>query len=309
MAIAAAIRSVPDVIAQQVADPIDETAERLVRGEIGGWFQGGSELGPRALGSRSIVCSPCGRRTKRLLNARVKYREAFRPFAPSVLAEHATAWFDFGNTTPDSPFMLRVVPFRVEARERVPAVVHVDGTGRLQTLTPTDHGRFYDLVARFHEKTGVPMLLNTSLNVQGEPIVESPPDALWCLLGTGLDFCVIGDWIVTKQPGFRSILDYVPAVVAKEYSLRLDVVDSALLRSIRREDGVTVRALSPWGMVDQVLPLRLLPLLTSIDGRKDGRRLLRSLRKSHSAATLVRDLLLLRRMHIVELRSRHVPLN
>lgn len=307
--IAAAIRSVPDVVAHRTVQPINETAERLARGQIGGWFHGGSELGPRALGSRSIVCSPCGERTKRLLNARVKYREQFRPFAPSILAEHAATWFDFGDTTPDSPFMLRVVPFRKEVGHLVPAVVHVDGTGRVQTLTPSDNGSFYDLVARFHAMTGVPILLNTSFNVRGEPIVESPLDALWCLLGTGLDFCAIGEWIVTKRSGFGGILNYTPAVVALEYSLHMDIVDGALQRSVQREDGVRVRAQSRWGLVDQWLPLRLLPLLARIDGRKNGRALLHSFGGSYSRTRFVQDLLLLRRMHIIELRADHAREN
>jgi carbamoyltransferase len=297
-----AIRVVPDIDARKPGDLLGEVVDRLRQGQIGGWLQGGAELGPRALGQRSIVCSPCGPDAKEALNARVKFREHFRPFAPSVLADHAASWFDFGPSSPDSPFMLRVVPFRKEVRERIPAVVHVDGTGRLQTLTAGDNGRFYDLVARFHAESGVPMLLNTSMNVRGEPIVETPVDALWCLLGTGLDFCVVHDWLVTKRQGFRTILDYVPAVVAEEYTLRMGVADHSLQTAIQREDAVTVRTSTPWGKVDVVLPVRLLPLLSSVDGRRDGHALQGSLAGNPPAAGVVRDLLLLRRMHIIELR-------
>ena len=127
--IEAAIHAVPDVVARRPSDLLEEAADRLSRGQIGGWVQGGSELGPRALGQRSILCSPCGRQMKKVLNARVKFREAFRPFAPSVLEEHAPAWFDLASSPRESRFMLRVVPFREERRNCVPAVVHVDGTG------------------------------------------------------------------------------------------------------------------------------------------------------------------------------------
>ncbi|HEY3582052.1 MAG TPA: carbamoyltransferase C-terminal domain-containing protein, partial [Pyrinomonadaceae bacterium] len=132
------------------------------------------------------------------LNRRVKMREPFRPFAPAVLLEEAPKWFEFGGTSPESQFMLRVCEVKRERRDEVPAVVHVDGTGRLQTLTPETNGRFYDLVKRFHERTGVPILLNTSFNRMGQPIVETPSDAIECLLSSGLDCCVFADRIVFK---------------------------------------------------------------------------------------------------------------
>lgn len=282
-----AIDAVPDVVARRPADLLGEVADRLLRGEIGGWFQGGAELGPRALGQRSILCSPCAGDAKETLNARVKFREAFRPFAPSVLAEHAGAWFDFGGS-PDSPFMLRVVPFRADRRGGVPAVVHVDGTGRVQTLTAKDHGRFYELVARFHEKSGVPILLNTSMNVRGEPIVETPVDALWCLLGTGLHFCVLHGLIVTKRETFGSVLDYIPVLVA----------DAGGTPGADR----TVRASTPWGSVEQRLPPRLVPVLGAIDGRRDGHAVRAALADGRTSLELTHDLLLLRRMRVVRLQ-------
>lgn len=180
-------------------DVIKDAAELLCDGKIIGWFDGGSELGPRALGQRSILCDPRRPDGKDTLNRRVKMREGFRPFAPAVLLEEAANWFDYGASPLESPFMLRVIDVKPEQRERVPAIVHVDGTGRVQTLTQTNNGRFYELVREFHQKTGVPMLLNTSFNRMGQPIVETPRDAVETLLSTGLDCCVFEDRIVFKQ--------------------------------------------------------------------------------------------------------------
>jgi carbamoyltransferase len=179
-------------------DVLADAVDLLCDGKIIGWFDGGSELGPRALGQRSILCDPRQPGAKETLNRRVKMREAFRPFAPAVLLEEATSWFDFGETTPESPFMLRVVPVIDEQKDKVPAIVHVDGTGRVQTLTRENNGRFYELVKRFYQKTEVPMLLNTSFNRMGQPIIETPTDAIECLLNTGLDCCVFEDRIVFK---------------------------------------------------------------------------------------------------------------
>src|SRR5262249_33941133 len=148
-----AIAGVPGVVACVPDDLLGAVVDRLERGEIGAWFQGGSELGPRSLGQRSIVCSPVGPDVKATLNARVKFREMLGPFGRAVLRAGAAEWFDFGEPAVASPFMLRVVPFRPERRDAVPAVVHHDGTGRLQTVTP-DNGRFHDLVARFADRTG-----------------------------------------------------------------------------------------------------------------------------------------------------------
>ena len=180
-------------------DVISDAVQLLCDGKIIGWFDGGSELGPRALGQRSIVCDPRQPEAKDTLNRRVKMREPFRPFAPAVLLEEASNWFEFNGTTTDSPFMLRVVDVKPERRDEVPAIVHVDGTGRLQTLTRENNGRFYDLVQKFHEQTGVPVLLNTSFNRMGQPIIETPADAIACLLNTGLDCCVFEDRIVFKR--------------------------------------------------------------------------------------------------------------
>lgn len=197
--IASALATTRDVRVVKSQDVIADTVELLCDGKIVGWFDGRSELGPRALGQRSILCDARRADAKEVLNRRVKFREAFRPFAPVVLLEEVGNWFDMEDTTRESPFMLRVCRFKDDRRERVPAVAHVDGTGRVQTVERAANGRFYELVSMFHEKTGVPIILNTSFNVMGQPIVETPSDAVACLLRTGLDACVFEDCIVFKN--------------------------------------------------------------------------------------------------------------
>jgi len=173
-------------------------AQLLEKGKIVGWFSGGSELGPRALGQRSILCDARSADAKAVLNSKVKHREAFRPFAPAILEERAGDWFDFGATSSISPFMLRVCDVRSDRRHLVPAIVHVDGTARPQTVSRKHNQRLHSLLLEFENLTGVPLLVNTSFNIMGEPIVESPVDALRCLLSTGLDACVFHDRIVFK---------------------------------------------------------------------------------------------------------------
>ena len=197
--VSAALNETENVRVVNSNDVISDAVELLCDQKIIGWFDGGSELGPRALGQRSIICDPRRPDAKETLNMRVKMREPFRPFAPAVLLEEASNWFDFGDTAADSPFMLRVVDVKSEKRNKVPAIVHVDGTGRVQTLTRENNGRFYELVRKFYAKTGVPVLLNTSFNRMGQPIIETPADAIACLLNTGLDCCVFEDRIVLKK--------------------------------------------------------------------------------------------------------------
>ena len=197
--VSAAVDKHPNVRVFRSSNVISDAVELLCDGKIIGWFDGGSELGPRALGQRSILCDPRRPDGKDTLNARVKMRESFRPFAPAVLLEEAAKWFNFNGTTHESPFMLRVVEVKPAKQNDVPAIVHVDGTGRLQTLTREHNGRFYELVKAFNGQTGVPMLLNTSFNRMGQPIIETPGDAIECLLNTGLDCCVFEDRIVFKD--------------------------------------------------------------------------------------------------------------
>lgn len=206
----AAIDGAPAVVrVRGYGDPFDATTDLLDAGKIVGWFEGGAELGPRALGQRSLLCDPRPARMKDHLNARVKHREAFRPFAPLVLREDVLDWFDVEEEHADSPFMLRICAVREDKRAVVPAVVHVDGTGRLQTVSQAVHPTLHRLLTTFKARTGVPILLNTSFNVAGEPIVETPEDALWCMLYTGVDACVLEGRVVEKRDGYGSLLDLV----------------------------------------------------------------------------------------------------
>lgn len=198
-AIEHAISETPAVEMVQSTDVISDAASLVIDGKIVGWFQGRSELGPRALGQRSILCDPRRTDGKEVLNSRVKHREAFRPFAPVILLEEAPEWFELDGINPESAFMLRICMFKEEKKPLVPAVVHVDGTGRIQTVTKEANGPFYDLIKKFSERTGVPIILNTSFNINGMPIVETPQDALLCLLSTGIDYCVLEDAIVKKR--------------------------------------------------------------------------------------------------------------
>lgn len=175
---------------------LDRTADTVVKGNIVGWFQGRMEWGPRALGNRSILAHPGFPKMKDILNARIKHRESFRPFAPSVLAERLADIFeqDF-----PSPFMLHVYKIRPEWRERLSAVNHVDDTGRLQSVSRRENPLFYDLISTFETKTGIPVILNTSFN-ENEPIVCRPAEAIECFLRTKMDVLVIGSHYCQKAP-------------------------------------------------------------------------------------------------------------
>lgn len=175
---------------------LSKVASWLAQGKIVGWFQGGSEFGPRALGGRSILADPRNRKMKDILNRRVKFRESFRPYAPAVLLEDCGDYFEIDR---ESPFMLLIAPVRKEKRRVIPAVTHVDGTARLQTVTRSENDRFYDLIARFKQITGVPVLLNTSFNVRGMPIVETPKDAARCFKRSDMDYLVMENIVVEKS--------------------------------------------------------------------------------------------------------------
>ena len=195
---------------------IDKTAILLSNEKAIGWFQGRMEFGPRALGGRSILGDPRSDTMQKNLNLKVKYRESFRPFAPSILREDLSEWFDMNV---DSPYMLLVANvvskkkiemnndqkklFGIDKlnikRSEVPAVTHVDYSARIQTVTKDTNSRFYDLILKFKEKTGCPVLVNTSFNVRGEPIVNTPIDAFNCFMGTELDYLVIGNCILDKK--------------------------------------------------------------------------------------------------------------
>lgn len=174
-----------------------EIASKLLKSNhIVANFQGRSEMGPRALGNRSILMSPMGENNKDRLNHRVKHRESFRPFAPAVLEERVSEFFDIDTK---SPYMLFICNVKKEKRKFLPAITHVDGSARLQTLTKDRNGKFYDLVKKFGEYSGIPVLLNTSFNVNGEPIVETPDNAIDCFANTDIDALLIGEIILIKK--------------------------------------------------------------------------------------------------------------
>ena len=195
---------------------IDGTADALRDGLAVGWFQGRMEFGPRALGNRSILADPRSPTMQKALNLKVKYRESFRPFAPAVLREALSDWFDLDC---DSPYMLLVADvaerhrrvmtdderarFGIDKlnvpRSTVPAITHVDYSARVQTVHRETNPRFHALLAAFGERTGCPILVNTSFNVRGEPIVCTPEDAFRCFMGTELDLLAIGDCVLRKE--------------------------------------------------------------------------------------------------------------
>tara|TARA_X000000950_G_C13905704_1_gene656737 strand:- start:141 stop:1976 length:1836 start_codon:yes stop_codon:yes gene_type:complete len=197
-------------------DIIEKTSEYLIKGKIVGWFQGRMEFGPRALGCRSILGDPRSENMQKDLNLKIKYRESFRPFAPAILKEELSEWFDIKT---DSPYMLltaeindqrKIIANEVESqlfgieklnmkRSEIPAVTHVDYSSRIQTVSQKTNKRFYDLISKFKEKTNCPVLINTSFNVRGEPIVCTPSDAFNCFMGTDLDYLIIGDYILDKK--------------------------------------------------------------------------------------------------------------
>ena len=208
------------------AELIERTASLLASENVIGWFQGRMEFGPRALGGRSILGDPRSTKMQSVLNLKIKYRESFRPFAPSVLREHVAEWFELDQ---DSPYMLMVADvarkhrldatsadndlFGIEKlkvpRSTIPAVTHVDYSARIQTVHADTNPRYHALISSFHEKTGCPVLINTSFNVRGEPIVCTPEDAFRCLMGTEMDTLVIGNCVLMKDdqdPALR--LDY-----------------------------------------------------------------------------------------------------
>jgi carbamoyltransferase len=172
----------------------EETARRLAAGQVVGWFQGRMEWGARALGNRSILADPRRRDMRDIINQKIKFRERFRPFAPSVLAEAIDEYF-VGAV--HDPFMIQVYPVRPEKREVLPAVTHVDGSGRLQSVSRESNPRYWALIRAFAAETGVPVLLNTSFN-ENEPIVERPEQALDCFLRTDMDVLVMGPHVLRK---------------------------------------------------------------------------------------------------------------
>jgi len=182
---------------------IERIVDHLQEGRVIGWLQGRFEWGPRALGNRSILANPQLAGMKDIINVKIKFREPFRPFAPSVVAESADKYFDLPDVAGHYParFMLYVVDVRDEKRDIIPAVTHVDGTGRLQTVHKETNPRYHRLIETFGQATGVPVVLNTSFNLKGEPIVNTPQEAFNTFTHSGMDVLVLGDYMIEKPKG------------------------------------------------------------------------------------------------------------
>jgi len=188
------------------AELVEKTAKLLSEGNVVGWYQGRMEFGPRALGGRSILADPRDAKMRDTLNMKIKFREGFRPFAPSVLLDKCSEWFDHEG---DSPYMLLVAQVK-EGKRVIPSVTHVDNSARIQTVTREESPLYYDLIAEFGRITGVPVVINTSFNVRGEPIVCTPRDAYLCFMRTNMDYLVLGHHILDKknQPPLRDDVDW-----------------------------------------------------------------------------------------------------
>jgi len=180
---------------QPLTSLVDQVSDAIIEGKVIGWFQGAMEWGPRALGNRSILGDPRRADMKKILNLKIKRRESFRPFAPSVMQEHVKDWFE---SDADVPFMMKVFQIKESRRDKIPAVCHVDGSGRLQTVTAASNAVYYALIKAFFDKTGVPMLLNTSFN-ENEPVVCTPEEAMACFLRTNMDVLVMGSHIIQRS--------------------------------------------------------------------------------------------------------------
>jgi carbamoyltransferase len=187
------------------SEMLTTVADYITKKKVIGWFQGRMEWGPRALGNRSILAAATSPEMKDIINAKVKHRELFRPFAPVILEEHVEEYFYTDKPLPESAkYMLFVYPFTEGGKDKIPSVVHVDNTGRLQSLSRKDNPLYYDLIDAYYKKTGIPVIINTSFNVRGEPIVCTPEDAIKCFLGTEIDYLVIDNFVISKRKNGRN---------------------------------------------------------------------------------------------------------
>jgi carbamoyltransferase len=252
----------PFVAWERTSDISHRTATLLAEGGVIGWVQGRSEFGPRALGNRSILADPRPAANKDRINHMVKKREGYRPFAPSVLEEALHEYFDVPSHVDAIPFMTFVVPVREEQRARLAAVTHVDGTARVQTVSRDSNPAYWSLLRAFEAQTGVGVLLNTSLNNNSEPIVDSVEDAMVSYLTTSIDVMAIGDYWVTRQPGWRERIG----------TLRLTLPRHCRLTSKRYFDGERWR--DQWSVEDlirkseRIVTREVFAVLAAADGEK-----------------------------------------
>lgn len=189
-------------------DLIKTTSKLIYKNNVVGWFQGRMEWGPRALGARSILSNPLNPKMKEILNLKVKHREKFRPFAPVVCEEDAIKYFDCDTPIPEAAdFMLMVYPIKKQWRKKISAVTHVDGSGRLQTIRRHQNPLYYDLIKEFGRLSGTPILINTSFNIRGEPIVCTPYNAYKCMMGTGIDYLVMDRFLIKREDNPKDMWD------------------------------------------------------------------------------------------------------
>ncbi|MFK7958446.1 MAG: carbamoyltransferase [Lysobacterales bacterium] len=292
-----AVNDIPHVRVESVSNKNDQVVNALCEGEIFAWFCGGSEMGPRALGHRSIIADARTAEAKVRLNERVKRRESFRPFAPLVLADKVHEWFEVPERLPESPLMLRSFRFKPEMAKRVPSAVHHDGTGRLQTLTEDANPDLHDLLIRYFERTGVPIIINTSFNVMGEPIVETPEDALWCLAFTDIDGLMLEDRIVRKLKGF-DFLNLIPQFSPVTWVHRTPKLGDLISGALEIESP------TPWGPLKVPVGQPLLPLISLISkGQLTVGQVVQALQEKGALAPSVTltAIYLLRRKQVIEL--------
>ena len=182
---------------------VKETAKLIYQNNVIGWFQGRMEFGPRALGNRSILANPCNPQMKKILNEKVKHREEFRPFAPVIIEEKVKEYFDIDKK--DERFMLFVYPIKESKRKLIPPVNHVDGTARLQTVNKEQNLLYYNLIREFEKLSKVPVLINTSFNIRGEPIVCTPEDAYKCMMGTEIDYLILNNFLIKRNDNLKDV--------------------------------------------------------------------------------------------------------
>jgi len=185
---------------ENTSELLKKTASLIYKNKIVGWFQGRMEWGPRALGCRSILANPCNKNMMALLNRKVKHREKFRPFAPAICAPDINKFFESDKPLPlPTDFMLLVYPIKKKWHKKLPSITHVDGSGRLQVVRKKSNYLFYSLIKEFETLSGAPIVINTSFNIRGQPIVMSPKDAFDCMMGTGIDYLIIGSFLIKKS--------------------------------------------------------------------------------------------------------------
>jgi carbamoyltransferase len=326
----AALRCFPEVKIIKSDDILGSVCELLSQGKIVGWYDSGSELGPRALGQRSILSDPRSASAKEFINRKIKFREEFRPFAPMITEEDVHDWFEVTDRHCTSPFMLRVLRFRAEKAHQVAAVVHVDGTGRVQTVSKSFSPMLHALLTQWKARTGIPILLNTSFNIAGDPIVETPRDALLCLCYTGLDCCRIGRQIVTKDYEHQPLSDCVTVLNTLWYGLFgldgnpvtpsiipsvEDISDNVMSVHISRISELALNSVhlrlatrNPWGDVVHGISAGFIRILDLIDGHSTIYRIFCALSadstlldpNNYSMTCFMRQLAVLRRLGAID---------